>query len=565
MSREQFRLPDLGEGLPDAEIVRWLVEVGEHVTVNQPIAEVETAKALVEVPSPFAGVLAVRHAEPGDTVEVGQPLVTVDTDASAGGSGSGTVDAAAESSASSTNGTHRAGGAIPVTAGPAAPESRRRRGQTPAAPGSDPASGHPSGPASGSREGDGERMPVLVGYGPRGGPGVSRRAARRSSRQDPTGRADEAAAATRTGPTTRINLAIGTGPATRTGLPDPAGGGRPAGTGADAGGSPRPPDGLDAPRRPARAVAVLAKPPVRKLARDLGVDLGTIVGTGPHGTISRADVEAARTLTNGHDAGRDASHDAGRDTHWDASPDTAPGAGRDRVRRIPVTGLRRAAAQAMVTSAANAPQATEFISVDVTETMAARDRLAALPEFADVRVTPLLFVAKALLTAVSRHPMVNSRWEDAAGDEPARIAVHEYVNLGIAVASPRGLVVPNIADADRMSLVELAHALHELTVTARAGKSTPEALRGGTITITNVGVFGVDIGTPLLNPPEAAILALGAIRPMPWVYGGELAVRTVAQLALTFDHRIVDGELGSRVLADAARMLTDPAVALAWN
>ncbi|AEH11721.1 MULTISPECIES: dihydrolipoamide acetyltransferase family protein [Protofrankia] len=534
MSRAQFRLPDLGEGLPDAEIVRWLVEVGEHVAVNQPIAEVETAKALVEVPSPFTGVLAVRHAEPGDTVEVGQPLVTIDTGAGGEtGGGTKTVDAATDSAESSANSIHRAagadataGGASPVTAGPGAAKGRRR-GQAPAASGPDPAAGHPPGPAaSGSDERGDERMPVLVGYGPRGASGVSRRASRRSARQDPADRRQDPAGRTDGAAST----AVAGWPATR-GSAQPAG--RP--------GSPRPVDSSAGPRRSAQAVAVLAKPPVRKLARDLGVDLGTVVGTGPHGTISRADVEAARTFANGHDTDQ------------------------DRVRRIPVTGVRRATAQAMVSSVANAPQATEFVSVDVTETMAARDRLAALPEFADVRVTPLLFVAKALLTAVGRQPMINSRWEDAVGDEPARIAVHGYVNLGIAVASPRGLVVPNIADADRMSLVELAHALHELTVTARGGKSTPEALRGGTITITNVGVFGVDIGTPILNPPEAAILALGAIRPMPWVHEGELAVRTVAQLALTFDHRIVDGELGSRVLADVARMLTDPTVALAWN
>ncbi len=291
--------------------------------------------------------------------------------------------------------------------------------------------------------------------------------------------------------------------------------------------------------RPDRDGPVLAKPPVRKLARDLGVDIWRVTGTGPHGTISRADVEAART----------SAHDE-------------RGA---RVRRVPVTGVRRATAAAMVTSAFTAPQVTEFVSVDVTETMAARDRIAALPEFAGVKVTALLFVAKALLTAVQRHPMINSCWEEASGDEPAQIVIHETVNLGIAVASPRGLVVPNIPAAQEMGLVALGHALHELTAAARTGTVTPGALRGGTITITNIGVFGIDTGTPILNPPEAAILALGAIRPMPWVHDGNLAVRTVAQLALTFDHRIVDGELGAKVLADVARMLADPAVALAWN
>ncbi len=463
MAFEQFRLPDLGEGLPDAEIVRWLVEVGDPITVNQPIAEVETAKALVEVPSPLAGVLATRHAEAGETVEVGRPLVTVDT----GGETSGGPLAS-----------------VPGTV----PEADRGPADLP----------------------DG-RTPVLVGYGPRDRSGPSRARTHRRGGQVGTPGAIHG-----TTTPTNTSVTVTTTPVTTRVSQQP-----------------------DQPERRSRRVAVLAKPPVRKLARDLGVDLQAIIGTGPHGTISRADVESARKSASGHRATR---------THL-----------------VPVTGVRRAIAEAMVTSAFNAPQVTEFVSVDVTRTLAARDRIAALPEFSGVKVTPLLFIAKALLTAVRRHPMVNSSWEDPVGDEPAQIAVHEYVNLGIAVAAPRGLVVPNIPDAGELGLVALAHALHDLTVTARAGKLTPQALRGGTITITNIGVFGVDIGTPILNPPEAAILALGAIRPMPWVHEGELAVRTVAQLALTFDHRIVDGELGAKVLTDVARMLTDPTVILALS
>ncbi|WP_239331032.1 dihydrolipoamide acetyltransferase family protein [Frankia sp. CiP3] len=447
MPREQFRLPDLGEGLPDAEIVRWLVAVGEPVTINQPIVEVETAKALVEVPSPLTGVLVVRHAEPGDTVEVGRPLITVDTDATAAAASLG-------------------------------PATRPERGT--------------DSPADG-------RTPVLVGYGPRTSAGPSRTRPRQRTDENGQNRQKE-----RNKPD---------GPAIR------------------------PEHAEHAERR--SQPGVLAKPPVRKLARDLGIDLWRIAGTGPHGTISRADVEAARLPAREEPA--------------------------SRVRRIPVTGVRRATAAAMVASAYTAPQVTEFVSVDVTEMMAARDRIAALPEFTGVKVTALLFVAQALLTAVQRHPMINSSWAEAAGDAPAQILIHEDVNLGIAVASPRGLVVPNIPRAQGMGLVALGHALHELTTTARAGKITPGSLRGGTITITNIGVFGIDIGTPILNPPEAAILALGAIRPTPWIHNGELAVRTVAQLALTFDHRIVDGELAARVLADVGAMLADPAVALAWS
>jgi pyruvate dehydrogenase E2 component (dihydrolipoamide acetyltransferase) len=234
-----------------------------------------------------------------------------------------------------------------------------------------------------------------------------------------------------------------------------------------------------------------------------------------------------------------------------------------RTWRIRVSGVRRATARAMVSSAFTAPHVTEFVSVDLTETLAVRDRIAALPEFAGLRVTPLLFVARALLAAVRRHPMINATWVESGVGDP-EIVVSDTVNLGIAVASPRGLLVPNIPGADRLDLTGLATALLDLTTRTRAGAARPADLSGGTITITNIGVYGVDIGTPILNPGEAAILAVGAIRPAPWVHEGQLAVRTVGQLALSFDHRLVDGELGSAVLADVAAMLTDPAVLLAF-
>jgi pyruvate dehydrogenase E2 component (dihydrolipoamide acetyltransferase) len=226
-----------------------------------------------------------------------------------------------------------------------------------------------------------------------------------------------------------------------------------------------------------------------------------------------------------------------------------------------VRGIRKHTAAAMVSSAFTAPHVTEFLQVDVTETMAAARRVRELPEFADVRVSPLLFVAKALLAAVGRHPMINSSWDDAAQE----IVVKHYVNLGIAVASDRGLLVPNVKDAGSLSLAGLASALDSLATTARAGKATPADLSGGTITITNVGVFGVDAGTPILTPPEAAILAFGQVRDMPWVVSGELAVRKLTTLSLSFDHRIVDGELGSAVLRDIGSMLEDPVRMLAWT
>ena len=473
MTQRQFLLPDLGEGLPDAEIVRWLVAVGETVTVNQPLVEVETAKAVVEVPSPFAGTVVATVGEPGTVLPVGQPLVTVDIDEPGG----------------DTNVPAPTGGTETTV------------------------------PASG-------RTPVLVGYGPH----AARNGAVSSRRRRGTPRATSAGAA------------------------------------GDAG---------DATSASAASTPVLAKPPVRKLARGLGVDLATVRGTGPHGTISRDDVEqaaaSARAATRPPTTATPtaATTATATATSLPSAAETLLASARvdpeTRTRRIPVTGVRRATARAMVDSAFTAPHVTEFVSIDATATQQARQRLAGLPEFAGVKVTPLLFAAKALLVAARRHPLINSSWDGDDGDAPAEIVVHDVVNLGIAVATPRGLLVPNVADAGSLSLAELARSLDALTAAARSGRVSPADLRGGTITITNVGSLGVDTGTPLLNPGEAAILALGSVKPAPWVHEGELAVRTVAQLALSFDHRIIDGALGSAVLADVAAMMADPTLVLAWS
>jgi pyruvate dehydrogenase E2 component (dihydrolipoamide acetyltransferase) len=293
-----------------------------------------------------------------------------------------------------------------------------------------------------------------------------------------------------------------------------------------------------APARPAevpavaaRPAEVLAKPPVRKLARDLGVDLTALVGSGPQGSITRADVESAVP---------------------------AP-AVRGGEQRVPVKGVRKLTAENMVASAFTAPHVTEFLTVDVTRAVRALDRLKALPQWRDVRISPLLLVAKAVLLAIKRHPMVNSSWAET------EIVVKDQVNLGIAAATERGLVVPNIKDAGRLSLRELADALTALVQTAKAGRTAPADLTGGTFTITNVGVFGVDTGTPILPPGEAAILAFGAIREAPWVHMGKIKVRSVTTLGLSFDHRIIDGELGSTFLRDVGAFLTDPEAALlAW-
>jgi pyruvate dehydrogenase E2 component (dihydrolipoamide acetyltransferase) len=499
MALRDFRLPDVGEGLTEGEILQWLVAVGDTVTVNQPLCEVETAKAAVELPSPYAGTVTELKFEAGTTVDVGTPIITIDV----GGEG---------------------GGAAPAPAAPAAPAE------------DEPAAGLIGGPAPGGR------TSVLVGYGPK-----NTEAKRRPRR---TG-ASVAARATAVLP----EADYGSGPE------------RPPllATAPDATVKPVRHGGLEigraaeahaavaeaAPARPADhgrgRLRPLAKPPVRKYAKDRGIDLTLVRGSGGDGVITRADIDAAAQGTSG------AESPVVLGTFGAESPTAGE-------QRIPIKGVRKHTAAAMVASAFTAPHVTEFLTVDVTRMMKLRTRLAARPEFAGVKISPLLFVAKALLLAARRHPMVNSSWDDAAQE----IVVHGQVNLGIAAATPRGLVVPNIKDAGRLSLAELAGALAELTETARAGKTSPADMTGGTITITNVGVFGVDTGTPILNPGESAILAFGAIREMPWVHKGKLAVRQVTQLGLSFDHRIIDGELGSRFLADVGALLHDPGTALAF-
>ena len=484
MSRvREFPLPDLGEGLTEGEILKWLVQVGDVVELNQPVVEVETAKAAVEIPAKWAGrITAIFHPE-GAVVDVGTPIFAVDTDPDAG-------DLPAPSAAS-------------LAAVELASE------ESPVEP------GLIGGPAPGGR------TAVLVGYGPKTG------AAKRRPRK---------ATATPVARPATPPAPVAVAPAA-TAAPAPA----PVVPAASPAPAPAAPAGV-------RNAPVLAKPPVRKLAKDLGVDLGTVTGTGPLGSITRDDVHrAAAQLV--------------------AAPATvvgggaaAPAFGPDREQRIPVRGVRKLTAQNMVASAFTAPHVTEFLSVDVTATMQLRDRLRADRAYRDVKLTPLAFVAKAVCLAVERTPELNARWDEDAGE----IVYHDHVQLGIAAATPRGLIVPKIRDADTLSLRELAIVLAELTETARAGKTPPSDLVGGTFTITNVGVFGVDTGTPILNPGEAGILAVGAIKPMPWVVDGELAVRTVCQLALSFDHRLVDGEQGSRFLADVGALLSDPGLALTW-
>ena len=458
---KEFRLPDLGEGLTESEILSWKVAVGDSVSLNQVIAEVETAKAVVELPSPFAGVIKELHEQPGSVVEVGKPIVSFEVPDDAG-------------------------------AAPSAPAG-------PAATGDKPVAGDASAGKDEAGEAAPKRQPNLVGYGAVvDSPG---RPVRRP-RTFPAAPAREPAEA----------------------VVDPA-------------------EAVVEPAERPRST-----PPVRKLAKDLGIDLDRVAGTGPHGLITREDVHAFQEMAG-------AATGAAPGSAGEPGKEARPG---ERETRAPIKGVRKLTAAAMVQSAFTAPHVTEFLTVDVTPAMDLLARLKASSSFSGVKLTPLTLAAKAALIALRRNPSVNSRWEEAAQE----IVTFNYVNLGIAAATPRGLTVPNIKDADALPLHQLAEALTGLAETARAGRTTPADLSGGTFSITNIGVFGIDAGTPIINPGEAAILAMGAVRTMPWEYRGEVALRQVMTLSLSFDHRLVDGEQGSRFLADVGAILADPGMVL---
>jgi 2-oxoisovalerate dehydrogenase E2 component (dihydrolipoyl transacylase) len=432
-----FALPDVGEGLTEAEILSWHVAPGDTVTVNQIIVDIETAKAAVELPSPYAGVVSELFVEPGATVAVGTPIIAIET------------------------------GAEP--AGPIGPAPAGAIGE----------------------EGPSGRITTLVGYGPRTAT-VARR------------------------------------PRSATPAPPPVAAAGPG-------------------------MVPLAKPPVRKLAKELGVDLRTVSGSAAGGVVTREDVErAAHVVSNGGGASAASS---GLVSGAESVSGSVSGQRREAVR-----GVRKATAAAVVTSAFTAPHVTMFLTVDVTPMMELRARLAAQPQFRNVKLSPLVFAARAVCLASRRTPEVNASWDEATGE----IVYFDYVHLGIAAATPRGLVVPKIRNADRMALRELAVTLDELAVSAREGRSAPSDMLGGTITITNIGVFGIDTGTPILNPGESAILALGTIREMPWVVDGAVVARKVCQLALSVDHRVVDGQQGSQFLAHIGTLLSDPAQAITF-
>ncbi|MFJ1595748.1 dihydrolipoamide acetyltransferase family protein [Streptomyces sp. NPDC088261] len=487
----EFKMPDVGEGLTEAEILKWYVQPGDVVTDGQVVCEVETAKAAVELPIPYDGVVhELRFAE-GTTVDVGESIITVDV-----APGSGGAEPVAPSSASSSEASE--------ASAPASSSAATGAGSASASTG--------TGTAASAG-----RTPVLVGYG------VAEASTKRRARRGP---ATPSPSVPGQGAAAAAVQAEMNGYATSVAVPV---------------------------QEPART-RPLAKPPVRKLAKDLGVDLGAITPTGPDGVITREDVHAATAPAEPVQAPAPAPVPA---TAPVAAPAPAAGA---RETRIPIKGVRKATAAAMVGSAFTAPHVTEFVTVDVTRTMKLVEELKADKEMAGVRVNPLLLIAKALLVAIKRHPEVNATWDEARQE----IVVKHYVNLGIAAATPRGLLVPNIKDAHDKTLPQLAAALGDLVSTAREGRTTPVAMQGGTVTITNVGVFGVDTGTPILNPGESAILAVGAIKLQPWVHKGKVKARQVTTLALSFDHRLIDGELGSKVLADIAAILEQPKRLITW-
>ena len=466
MSEMTFPLPDVGEGLTEAEIVAWHVAPGDEVALNQVICEIETAKSLVELPSPFTGRVTELLAEVGQTVPVGEPILRVSAgDDAAAGSGSGS-----EAGAGSAGTAGSAGGAHAAPSGAARGESEETR------------EGVADAAASVEHEDEAGAGAVLVGYGT-GGSVKSRR--RRGGEPLLAGAAAPAAA-----------------------IPV------------------------------ADAAPVIAKPPIRKLAKDLGVDLSEVSGTGIAGEVLRDDVvrqaSQAKLFRNIE------------------TPE--PSALREE--RIPLKGMRKQIAKAMVESAFEAPHVSVFTEVDATRTMEFVKRLKTSTDFAGVKVSPLLIVAKAMLWAIRRNPQVNATFTET------EIIRHNFVNLGIAAATPRGLIVPNIKEAQELSLLDLARSIEQLTITARDGRTPPAEMANGTITITNIGVFGMDFGTPILNPGECAIMAMGTIREKAWVVDGEVRPRMVTTVGGSFDHRIVDGDVVSRFVADVASVLEEPALLL---
>ncbi|MGN6404033.1 dihydrolipoamide acetyltransferase family protein [Sinomonas sp.] len=465
MSKQIFNLPDVGEGLTEADIVSWKVKPGDTVAINDVLCEIETAKSLVELPSPYEGTVLELLAPEHETIEVGSPIIAI-------------------------------GAGAPVPAGTPAPAGT-----------TDDGGSAPSAPAAANTVAEAVNAPVpqlqepgveiapLVGSGPKAD-AVKRRPRRQQ--------------------------AVPAAPAS----------------------DERPP----APAVARLLTRVLAKPPVRRIAKELGINLAEVPATGLRGEVTRADV---------------VSYQAQREQEIAAAPTFWEGAKKpqdERIEVVPVRGVRKATAKAMVDSAFSAPHVSIFVDVDASRTMEFVQRLKKSRDFEGIKVSPLLILAKAVIWAAARNPSVNSEWiSHPAGDE---IHVKHFMNLGIAAATPRGLLVPNIKNAQDLSLKELAVALNDLATTARSGKTKPADMQGGTLTITNIGALGIDIGTPIINPGEVAIVAFGTIKQKPWVVSGEVIPRWITTLGGSFDHRVVDGDLSARFMADVAAIMEEPALLL---
>ena len=512
MTVNKFNLPDVGEGLTEAEIVSWNVKPGDTVAINDILCEIETAKSLVELPSPFAGTVTELLVPVGVTVDVGTPIISV-SDAVSGDPTPADV---------------------PAPAVPAAPVAEALPADAPMY-GNLPEDDVEAPAAAGSAAGP------LVGSGPKAD--AVKRRPRKASPAAVVTPVPAAAPSPVAAPVPAAEPVEAQGIWINAGAPS----GPDAAAAADEGAA-RPTLGGTISGLVNR---VLAKPPVRKIARDLGIDLADVVATGARGEVTREDLVS-------YQAQRDAEVDKA-DTFWGKS-----GRPQDqRIERIPVKGVRKATAKAMVESAFAAPHVSIFVDVDASRTMEFVKRLKVSRDFEGIKVSPLLILAKAVILAAARNPIVNATWVDNADvTDTAEIHVKHFMNLGIAAATPRGLMVPNIKNAQDLSLKELALALNDLATTARAGKTQPSQMQGGSLTITNIGALGIDTGTPIINPGEVAIVAFGTIKQKPWVLDGEVIPRWITTLGGSFDHRVVDGDLSARFMADVAAILEEPALLL---
>ncbi|QRO87664.1 dihydrolipoamide acetyltransferase family protein [Kytococcus sedentarius] len=526
-NQQVFMLPDLGEGLTEAEVVEWLVAEGDEVVIDQNVVTVETAKATVEVPIPFAGTVSELHGQVGDVMEVGRPLISVGG-ASGGAAGSG-GSSGADGGASGTQGADADPGHS--ASDPRAGHEQYRREERAGAE-------VPQGDGETTDEGSGA---VLIGFGTGHGGGSRRR-------RTPRGAARSAGA-----------------PATPQGASDSAPQRSPEATSPQAGASATA-HGTGQPPIAPRVISPL----VRRLAAERGIDLASLTPSQSDGVIRRADVEAASPSTPGAgesaQQGADspetgASASAGTGTGTGAGASGTSGAEQPQLsdERIPLTGLMRMMSERLTTSRGEIPDATTWVDADATELLRTKDALKAARPDAGIGVLPLM--ARIVVAGLARFPALNAGIEMQDGTAVA-IQRHARVNLGFAAQSPRGLVVPVVHDAQDLSTAELALALRELTALARDGRLTPAQLTGGTFTLNNYGVFGVDGSTPIINHPEAAMLGVGRIIDRPWAVDGKVKVRKVTQLGLTFDHRVCDGGTAGGLLRFVADCVENPAVLL---